>query len=82
MATLTIKNLPDEVYATLSETAKRNRRSINGEAIFRLERSLDLPVRESKEEMLANIRKDRNKLAKMGVRLTEKLLTEGKRHRN
>lgn len=82
MATLTIKNLPDEIYTILSETAKRNRRSINGEAIFRLERSLDLPVRESKEEMLANIRKDRNKLAKMGVRLTEKLLTEGKRHRN
>ncbi|HMU32665.1 MAG TPA: hypothetical protein PKC89_02255 [Pyrinomonadaceae bacterium] len=82
MATLTIKNLPDEIYTILSETAKRNRRSINGEAIFRLERSLDLPVRESKEEMLVNIRKDRNKLAKMGVHLTDNLLTEGKRHRN
>jgi len=82
MATLTIKNLPDEIYAILSETAKQNRRSINGEAIFRLERSLDLPVRESKEKMLANIRKDRTKLAKMGVRLTDKLLNEGKRHRN
>lgn len=82
MATLTIKNLPDEIYATLSEVAKRNRRSINGEAIFRLERSLDLPVRVSKEEMIANIRMDRTRLAAKRVRLTDKLLAEGKRHRN
>ena len=33
MATLTIKNLPDEIYAALSKRAKQNRRSINSEAI-------------------------------------------------
>jgi len=82
MATLTIKNLPDEIYATLSEVAKRNRRSINGEAIFRLERSLDERVIESKKELLAKIRADRDKLAAKSVRLTDKILAEGKRHRN
>jgi len=82
MATLTIKNLPDEIYTSLSEVAKRNRRSINGEAIFRLERSLDLNVQASKEEMLADIRKGRRKLAAKGIRLTDKLIAEGKRHRN
>jgi len=40
MATLTIKNLPDEIYAALSKTAKRNRRSINSEAIVQLENSM------------------------------------------
>lgn len=40
MATLTIKNLPDEIYAALGRTAKRNRRSINREAIVQLEHSL------------------------------------------
>ena len=41
MATLTIKNLPDEIYAALTRTAKRNRRSINNEAIVVLERSIN-----------------------------------------
>ncbi|MFZ1730812.1 MAG: hypothetical protein WBQ23_04510 [Bacteroidota bacterium] len=40
MATLTIKNIPDDLYLLLKETAKRERRSINSEAIVRLELSL------------------------------------------
>jgi antitoxin FitA len=40
MATLTIKNLPDELYAQLKESARLSRRSINSEAIVQLERSL------------------------------------------
>lgn len=80
MATLTIKNLPDEIYATLSEVAKRNRRSINGEAIVQLEQSLRRSELDA-TVLLARIRKNRNKLAAKGVRLTDKLLAEGKRHR-
>ena len=38
MATLTIRNLPDEIYAELAKRAKQNRRSINNEAIIQLER--------------------------------------------
>lgn len=36
MATLTIRNLPDEVHARLKEQAKRNRRSLNQEVIAEL----------------------------------------------
>lgn len=37
MATLTIKNVPDELYAELKRRAEENRRSLNGEVIYSLE---------------------------------------------
>jgi len=40
MATLTIKDVPDELYRRLKRLAARNRRSLNSEAIVRLERAL------------------------------------------
>ena len=36
MATLTIRNLPDEAHERLKEKAKRNRRSLNQEVIAEL----------------------------------------------
>jgi plasmid stability protein len=36
MATLTIKNMPDELYRDLKQQAKRNHRSLNSEAIVGL----------------------------------------------
>lgn len=38
--TLTLKNMPDEVYQRLKASAKANRRSLNSEAIVCLERML------------------------------------------
>ena len=43
MATLTIKNIPNEVYETLKRRAKANRRSLNQEAIAVIERALEIP---------------------------------------
>ena len=40
MATVTVKNIPDDLYARLKEAAARNRRSINSEIIARIEGSL------------------------------------------
>lgn len=40
MATLTIKNLPDELYEQIKTSAAVNRRSINQEAIFLMEQAL------------------------------------------
>ncbi len=37
MATLTLKNFPDDVYAQLKARAAENRRSLNAEAILCLE---------------------------------------------
>ena len=37
MATLTLKNIPDDLHAVLKESAQRNRRSLNSEILARLE---------------------------------------------
>lgn len=38
--TLTLKNIPDEIYARLKAAAVANRRSLNSEAIVQLESAL------------------------------------------
>ncbi len=40
MATLTIKNIPDDLYEAFKQVARKNHRSINGEVIFWLERAV------------------------------------------
>lgn len=75
MATLTIKNLPDELYAALSRTAKQNRRSINSEAIIQLEHLLDKGRRDIEAE-LEEIRRLRKKTK--GLWLTDKILERAK----
>jgi antitoxin FitA len=40
MATLTIKNIPDELYEQLKQSATRHRRSVNSEVIVCLEKVL------------------------------------------
>ena len=40
MATVTLKNVPEELVRMLKEEARRNRRSLNQEALARLESSL------------------------------------------
>ena len=37
MTTITVKNIPDELYALIKQRAKANRRSINNEIIVCLE---------------------------------------------
>ena len=44
MATLTLKNIPDELHAHLKESAQRNRRSLNSEILIRLESAFSAPV--------------------------------------
>lgn len=40
MATMTLKNVPDELYQQLKESADRHRRSLNSEAIVCLQRAI------------------------------------------
>ncbi len=68
MATLTIKNLPDEIYAALAKNAKRHRRSINNEVIVQLEYLNDRKAFDT-EAQLARIRKLRDSIK--GVYVTE-----------
>lgn len=74
MATLTIKNLPDEIYAALTRTASRNRRSINNEAIVRLERGLEHSSELDAEATVERIRKMRAKMSEKGIWLTDEFL--------
>lgn len=55
MATLTLKNIPDDLYERLRQRAAAHRRSINGEMIHCLEQALQ-PRRIAPEERLSRIR--------------------------
>ena len=54
--TLTLKNIPDEVYEQLKTSAERHRRSLNSEAIVCLETVL-LPGRMTPRERLTRARR-------------------------
>ena len=53
--TLTLKNIPDEVYSRLKVAAEMHRRSLNSEAIVCLEAVL-VPMRVAPSERLARAR--------------------------
>lgn len=56
MTTITVKNIPADLYVLLKHSANLNRRSINSEIIFCLERALQSqPV--DVEKILGNARK-------------------------
>ena len=55
MPSLTIKNVPEGVYARLKRSAEEHRRSLNSEVIHRLEQAVGLdPV--APESLLAEVR--------------------------
>lgn len=59
--TLTLKNIPDELYERLKEAAREHRRSLNSEVLVRLE-SMLLPQKISVDERLARARQLRKAL--------------------
>ena len=61
--TLTLKNIPDEIYVRLKASAASHRRSLNSEAIVCLE-SVLLPGRATAEEVIARARAIRDSLPK------------------
>lgn len=68
--TLTLKNLPDALHARLVASARRHRRSLNNEAIVRLEAGLgDEPP--GVEQRLAEIRALRDRLGSLHFDPTE-----------
>ena len=55
MATVTIKNIPDELYKRLKAVAEINRRSINSEIIMCIENAVT-SQKIDLDEMLINVR--------------------------
>ncbi len=43
MVTITIKNIPEQIYEHIKAQAKNNHRSINGEILSILEQAISLP---------------------------------------
>jgi len=76
MATITLKNVPDELYERLKKSAAENRRSINSEAITCLERMLRIPAVDPKT-FLAEVRAMRRRMK--GVWVTDESLNAAKR---
>ena len=77
--TITLKNIPDDVYDRLRLSAEAHRRSMNSEAIVCLEAVL-LPTRVTPTERLARARELRAALSKGEYSASEidKLKREGR----
>lgn len=77
--TLTLKNIPDEIYERLKAAAEMHRRSLNSEAIVCLETVLT-PTRISPSERLARARQLRAGLtaAKFLARDVDTLKRQGR----
>jgi plasmid stability protein len=62
MTSITIRDIPDDLYAKLKELAAANRRSINSEVIIALERAVTKPPI-NPERFLAEVRQLRERTA-------------------
>lgn len=62
MPTITLKNIPDQIYESLKQSAEAHHRSINSEAISCLERVL-LPCKSANQDRLERARQIRAGLA-------------------
>ena len=56
MATITIKNIPDDLYQELKLRAERNHRSVNSEVIFLIEQAVRKTRVRSVEDVIARAR--------------------------
>jgi len=70
MASVTIKNIPDELYEQLKLSASAHHRSINSELIVCLERVL-MPTKVSAEERLASAKELRNRVNAKQIDVSE-----------
>jgi hypothetical protein len=76
MATVTLKNVPEELVRMLKEEARQNRRSLNQEALARLESTLAMPRRSGGDTVQA-LRRLHKRLAGMAP-LTDAFLRRAK----
>lgn len=61
MRTITLKNIPDDLYDLLKESAAQNRRSINSELLVCIERAVSGRRALTPDELVARARKLRAK---------------------
>ena len=71
-ATITLKNIPDTIHSALKRAAESNHRSLNGEVIARLEKTLEQPQNRASEH-LARAQALRESLGKSAIQKMQKL---------
>jgi len=79
MATITVKGIPDELYERLKAVARTNHRSVNGEIISRIERSL-MPRRVGARQLVERARRLHNSFEgrTLDLELIDKARREGR----
>jgi plasmid stability protein len=75
MATLTIKNISEELYKRLKQSATQHHRSLNSEVIVSLEQALGSP-RVDPDDFLVRVRALRERIS--GIYITEEDLNAAK----
>ena len=75
MATITLKNVPKALHASLIEQARRNKRSLNQEAIRSLECAI-FPQLDDSEAFLEKVRRTRIGVQRLGVPLLDDAFLE------
>lgn len=70
MPTLTLKNVPDDLHRRLKAVAQENHRSLNREAIRRLEESLDGATTSRPDKAWEQVVALRKQMASEGVWIT------------
>jgi antitoxin FitA len=76
MATITVKNIPDEVYERLKQLAEVNRRSINSEIIVCIEKAVGVS-RFDPHDYIAEARLLRERVS--GYVISDEAFNEAKR---
>lgn len=78
-ATITLKNIPDDIYARLKEAADAHHRSLNSEVIACLESTL-LPARVSAQERISRARQLRQGIGpgKFSAAEIDKAIAQGR----
>jgi len=76
MRAITVKNIPDNLYQRLKQSATENRRSLNSEILVCIERTVQSQKHESVDDVLARARKLREK--NRGYVLTDRKFSEMK----
>jgi plasmid stability protein len=61
MRAITVKNIPDNLYQRLKQSAAENRRSLNSEILVCIERTVQSRKHEDIQDILARARKIRQK---------------------
>ncbi len=74
MPSITVKNIPSDLYERLKQSAAENRRSINSEIIVCIERAVQSYRHKNVDDLLAKARRVRVKTS--GQLLTDEKFTE------